>query len=213
VERRARRVVDRWPDLLRSKAHARATFNVVACTREGKLDIRPAGSSLPPRNRCRAAVTGRSASPPSSADPRGELPHSEFEEIYSKVPRLTVEVVVQSPLGILLTKRASGPCSGLWHIPGGTVRFGEPIRAAVSRSQPWRSDWSSMRGRSSLHRVPEPLPPWNGLARRTRIPLPNRGEQFINAGVEHGWFTEPPEPMHAEQVAFLAEHGLLISKR
>jgi ADP-ribose pyrophosphatase YjhB (NUDIX family) len=159
-------------------------------------------------------VTGRSASPPSSADPRGELPHSEFEEIYSKVPRLTVEVVVQSPLGILLTKRASGPCSGLWHIPGGTVRFGEPIRAAVSRVAAMEIGLELHAGpllgyieypSHYLHGMDSPV----GLAFLCQI----EGEQFINAGVEHGWFTEPPEPMHAEQVAFLAEHGLLISKR
>ncbi len=67
------------------------------------------------------------------------LTEEEFREIYSKVPRLTVEVIVQSSRGILLTKRASGPCSGLWHIPGGTVRFGEPLVAAVSRVAAWRS--------------------------------------------------------------------------
>ena len=61
------------------------------------------------------------------------LSEQEFREIYAKVPRLTVEVVVQCPRGILLTKRGSGPCAGLWHLPGGTVRFGEPLVDAVRR--------------------------------------------------------------------------------
>lgn len=62
------------------------------------------------------------------------LPEAEFHEIYSKVPRLTVElVVVQDSEGVLLVKRASGPCAGLWHIPGDTVRFGEPLVDAVRR--------------------------------------------------------------------------------
>ncbi|MDQ6732038.1 MAG: NUDIX domain-containing protein [Actinomycetota bacterium] len=65
---------------------------------------------------------------------RGPLPQAEFEAIFSRVPRLTVEVVIADPgRGVLLALRESGPCQGLWHLPGGTVRFGEPVRAAVAR--------------------------------------------------------------------------------
>lgn len=65
---------------------------------------------------------------------RGPLPRAEFEAIFSRVPRLTVEVVIADPgRGVLLALRETGPCSGLWHLPGGTVRFGEPVRAAVAR--------------------------------------------------------------------------------
>ena len=65
---------------------------------------------------------------------RGPLPQAEFEAIFSRVPRLTVEVVIAAPSrGVLLALRESGPCQGLWHLPGGTVRFGEPVRAAVAR--------------------------------------------------------------------------------
>ena len=65
--------------------------------------------------------------------PRGPLPQDEYEAIYAKVPRLTVEVVIASTYGVLLTLRDTGPCRGLWHIPGGTVRFGEPLTGAVER--------------------------------------------------------------------------------
>ena len=44
-----------------------------------------------------------------------------------------MEVVIASEAGVLLTKREAGPCQGLWHIPGGTVRFGEALTAAVAR--------------------------------------------------------------------------------
>ena len=65
---------------------------------------------------------------------RGPLPQAEFEAIFSRVPRLTVEVVIaDSGRGVLLSLRETGPCRGLWHLPGGTVRFGEPVRAAVAR--------------------------------------------------------------------------------
>ena len=61
------------------------------------------------------------------------LTQEEFTAIYTKVPRLTVEVIVRSDEGILLTKRAIYPAIGQWHIPGGTVRYNESIRDAVVR--------------------------------------------------------------------------------
>ena len=66
--------------------------------------------------------------------PLGPLPQAEYDAIYSRVPRLTVEVViVERDRGVLLSLRAEGPCAGLWHLPGGTVRFGEPVTDAVTR--------------------------------------------------------------------------------
>ncbi len=45
------------------------------------------------------------------------LPFEEFQEIYSKVPRLCVEVVLRSDEGIMLTKRTINPWKGMWHFP------------------------------------------------------------------------------------------------
>lgn len=57
------------------------------------------------------------------------LTEEDYRFIYSKVPRLTVGIVVRSPSGaVYLIPRANGPCRGLWHIPGGTVRFGELLQ-------------------------------------------------------------------------------------
>jgi ADP-ribose pyrophosphatase YjhB (NUDIX family) len=65
---------------------------------------------------------------------RAPLPQEEFEAIFSRVPRLTVEVVIATPeTGVLLSLRDIPPCVGLWHLPGGTVRFGEPATDAVKR--------------------------------------------------------------------------------
>src|SRR6185295_8718349 len=61
------------------------------------------------------------------------LAKKEFDAIYSLVPRLTVEVVVQTDAGIVLTRRAIEPAKGKWHIPGGTVFKGETLRQAVKR--------------------------------------------------------------------------------
>jgi ADP-ribose pyrophosphatase YjhB (NUDIX family) len=66
--------------------------------------------------------------------PRPPLPQEEFDAIFSRVPRLTVEVVIATrELGVLLSLRDIPPCQGLWHLPGGTVRFGEPAADAVRR--------------------------------------------------------------------------------
>jgi ADP-ribose pyrophosphatase YjhB (NUDIX family) len=65
---------------------------------------------------------------------RGPLPKEEFDAIFSRVPRLTVEVVIASPQrGVLLSLRDIEPCKDMWHLPGGTVRFGEPLVDAVAR--------------------------------------------------------------------------------
>ncbi|MFC8846778.1 MULTISPECIES: NUDIX hydrolase [unclassified Micromonospora] len=61
------------------------------------------------------------------------LPPAEFAAIYARVPRLTVEVVVTTPSGVVLTRRSIDPCRGQWHLPGGTVRFGELLPDAVRR--------------------------------------------------------------------------------
>ena len=62
------------------------------------------------------------------------LPRDEFERIFSKVPRLTVEVLITSEeRGVLLALRDVDPCRGMWNLPGGTVRFGERLVQAVRR--------------------------------------------------------------------------------
>ena len=47
------------------------------------------------------------------------LPQEKYDEIYSKVPRICVEVVIRNEKGILLTKRAIPSSEGKWHFPGG----------------------------------------------------------------------------------------------
>ena len=61
------------------------------------------------------------------------LTSEEFKNIYSKVPRLTVEVVLKEPGGVVLTLRSIEPKKGWWHIPGGTVYFKELVEEAVIR--------------------------------------------------------------------------------
>ncbi|NET24885.1 NUDIX hydrolase [Okeania sp. SIO1I7] len=57
----------------------------------------------------------------------------EFKLLYSQVPRLVVEVVVKTDLGVALTLRKDAAWNNLWHIPGGTVFYQEYIEDAIQR--------------------------------------------------------------------------------
>lgn len=59
--------------------------------------------------------------------------YEEFKAIYSQVPRLVVEVVVQTEKGIVLTLRKDSSWNNLWHLPGGTVFYKEYIESAIKR--------------------------------------------------------------------------------
>lgn len=62
-----------------------------------------------------------------------KLPYTVFKEIYSKVPRLCVDLIIKNEKGILLTKRDIEPFKGYWHFPGGTILFGENIEDTINR--------------------------------------------------------------------------------
>ena len=159
----------------------------------------------------------RAVGPQSRVEDVGHpLSEREFHEIYAKVPRLTVEVVIQSPLGILLTKRTGGPCSELWHIPGGTVRFGEPLVAAFTRVASMELGLEVEAG-PLLGYIEYPSHYLSGLDSPVGIAFlchVDVDDDLMADGTSgRGWFTAPPDPMHTEQVDFLTEHGLLITDR
>jgi len=62
-----------------------------------------------------------------------KLPHSQFFEIFNKVPRLCAEVVIAQDNGILLTLRDISPAKGFWTFPGGTIFYDESVLNAVHR--------------------------------------------------------------------------------
>jgi len=62
-----------------------------------------------------------------------KLPYKEWLKIFSKVPRICVDLIVKSDKGIILTKRDIHPYKGYWHTPGGGIIFGEKIKQTVER--------------------------------------------------------------------------------
>ena len=144
---------------------------------------------------------------------RGPLPQAEYEAIFSKVPRLTVEVVITAPgrEGVLLSRRERGPCRGLWHIPGGTVRFGETLTEAVRRVPRDELGLEVAVG-SLIGYIEYPshlaLGDWPvGIAFRAERSAPSAQGPRASRGTV-AWFTHLPEEMHEEHKAFLRAHGL-----
>ena len=147
----------------------------------------------------------------------GPLPQDEFDRIFSRVPRLTVEVVIASTeRGVLLALRDFGPCKGLWHLPGGTVRFGEPVTEAVKRVALDELGLTVSVG-ELLGYIEYPSHYDNGLdspvglafgARPSIAEMPD--ERDLRS--ECAWFTTLPENMHDEQREFLARHLDIASR-
>ncbi len=61
------------------------------------------------------------------------LTSKEFKSIYSKVPRICVEVLIQTPKGVLLSLRTLPSWNNMWHLPGGSVLYKETLEQAVNR--------------------------------------------------------------------------------
>ena len=133
------------------------------------------------------------------------LPKDEFDRIFSKVPRLTVEVLITSEeRGVLLALRDVDPCRGTWNLPGGTVRFGEPLLDAVRRVAAGELGIGVHVG-PLLGYIEYPSHYENGLD--SPVGLVFRAEPLDHAQPHGRWFTALPENMHEEQKEFLLAHA------
>lgn len=62
------------------------------------------------------------------------LTDEEYDFIYSRSPRICVDLLVKNSKGeVLLTKRTIEPYINHWHFPGGRIKFRESIQGALSR--------------------------------------------------------------------------------
>ncbi len=61
------------------------------------------------------------------------LDEQEYNHIFSKVPRICVDLLIFNEKDFLLTKRTIEPYKNFWHIPGGRVYFGESFEKAAQR--------------------------------------------------------------------------------
>jgi ADP-ribose pyrophosphatase YjhB (NUDIX family) len=121
------------------------------------------------------------------------------------VPRLCVEVVIVTEgRGLLLALRDIPPNVGAWHLPGGTVLFGERLVDALARVA---ADELGLEVRAGelLGYIEYPSHYENGLDSPVGLaflaePLGELGDP-PPAGC--GWFERLPRGLYAEQRAFL----------
>lgn len=66
-------------------------------------------------------------------NPRTWISNEDYVFIFSKVPRVCVDVVIKNKEGILLTLRSIDPYKGNWHLPGGMVYKSESFHDAAKR--------------------------------------------------------------------------------
>jgi hypothetical protein len=151
-----------------------------------------------------------------SVDPSpGPLTQADYDHVYSKAPRLAVDIIVRNDAGaIYLTRRAHGPCQGLWHIPGGTVWFGEALEQAVRRiaRRELSLEITAAHGRGWIE---YPSHYRNGLDSPVGLVFEAceyHGVPVVNfEASEGGWFMTVPDPMHADQDEFLLANNYLAA--
>ncbi len=150
-----------------------------------------------------------------STDNKQPLSQKEFDSIYSKVPRLTVELVVRNSTNeIYLTKRAIEPCKGQWHLPGGTVRFGESMTDAAQRIA-GRELGITIKSTTQKGYIEYPSHYLKGLDSPVGIVFEITDYDGV-LSVNHeasksGWFSELPTKMHADQDKFLIDNRFLTN--
>ena len=128
------------------------------------------------------------------------LPKNEFDRIFSRVPRLTVKVLISSEgQGVLLELRDVDPCRGIWNLPAGTVRFGERLVDAVRRVAADELG-VSVRVGALLGHIEYPSHYENGLDSPVGLVFP--AEPRDQAEPQGQWFTALPEDMHEEQTGY-----------
>lgn len=144
------------------------------------------------------------------------LTEEEFGTIYAKVPRLTVEVLLAGDQGVYLTERAIEPCKGAWHLPGGTVFFGESLLETVERIAK-RELGIEVKAAKQVGYIEYPSH-YKKLADHENAFDHPVGIVFEvtdysgtvglnNEATSAGWFTKLPDKTHADQDDFLRSHG------
>lgn len=72
--------------------------------------------------------------PGDAESPDGLLPLVQFQQAVAALPLVSVDWVLTNPAGELLVgQRLNAPARGAWFTPGGRIRKGEPLAAALRR--------------------------------------------------------------------------------
>jgi ADP-ribose pyrophosphatase YjhB (NUDIX family) len=151
---------------------------------------------------------------------KNPLTQAEFDAIYAKVPRLSVEVIIRNSNNEgYLTKRdyATGitaACTGQWHLPGGTVRFAEPLITTVRRiahkelgievEAALNTGYIEYPSHYN-HGMDSPVGIVFEATKYTGEPTPKSDSK------SGGWFSKLPPDMHADQDVFLIQNKYVVA--
>ena len=138
------------------------------------------------------------------------LTKKEFDYIYSRVPRLNVEVLLYNKIkGIYLTLRDIEPCKGQWHLPGGTVFYSESLNDAVIRiaKREIGIDVTSSKMVGYIEYYSHYKFGNDHPVGLVFIITQYTGQPKVNNEASDGqWFSELPNPIHIDQEKFLIQH-------
>jgi ADP-ribose pyrophosphatase YjhB (NUDIX family) len=149
-----------------------------------------------------------------NTNPDYPIPPEEFKKIYSKVVRLSVEVLLyDKDKGTYLTLRDIEPCMGQWHLPGGTVLFGEELLDSVKRIGKRELD-ITIEQAHMVGYIEFPSHYKNGIDHPVSLVFEvdkYEGEPSIRIEAKEGrWFKSTPPNMHADQDEWLVDKGYLV---
>lgn len=138
------------------------------------------------------------------------LSDEEFYFVYSKVPRLTLDVLIEGEQGIVLTCRSIQPYLGEWHIPGGTMYKDETVYDAAVRIAKKETGLDIIPRKSIGHmEFPNEIRE-KGTMHTISIVILAKSiggvlkKDIDSSGVD--WFLTLPEKVIKQHKLFLAEH-------
>lgn len=111
-----------------------------------------------------------------------------------------------------MTLRSIEPCIGLWHLPGGTVFYGEPIEETVKRVAKKEIGITVIESKMlGIIEYPEHVKSGYGDPRGIAYLVTKyEGDLVVDEEADKvAFFHEVPELIHPHQGEFLVEHGLV----
>lgn len=138
------------------------------------------------------------------------LSQDEFKKIFSRVPRLCVDLIIKIHGGIILTFRNLPSYKDMWHLPGGMVRYKETIEQVIARiaQEELHMSVKAVRTLGYIEYPSEEKERGFGWAVSIPIICIPHSEEFTvgKDASEAKIFTELPDAIIPEQGVFLSTH-------
>lgn len=140
------------------------------------------------------------------------LSDEDYDFIYSRVPRICVDLLIIADNKVLLTQRTIEPYINHWHFPGGRIKFRESIYDAANRiaKNELGLTLHDIGGIVGTCEFPEE---YQKGQERHSISIVHKiyvnGHITINAPDKYQWFDKMPEPIIPPQKEFLIKNNLL----